>query len=112
MKNRLARNQTFEPKKVISKYRKYNRSMSILFTDFRKAYESAKRVKLWKKIAKFGFPRKIHLVKMAFYYSKAVLKMEGEYSWGFGIKPGVREGDGITPLLCKQEVLENVGEAD
>lgn len=115
IKNRSTTDQIFILKEAISKYWEYNKTMAILFVDFRKAYDSIFRDKLWEKMQRFGIPKKIiNLVKVTLKSSKGVVKMDGEYSKAFNIKTGVRQGDGISPLLFNiviQEALDAASEA-
>lgn len=99
-KGRSTTDQIFILKSIISKYWEYNKGFHALFVDFSKAYDSLNRKSIWKKMEKFGIPKKlINLVKMTTENSKCKVRVEGELSETFEVETGVRQGDGLSPLL-------------
>lgn len=100
VKGRSTSDQIFILKESLAKYYEYNKECFCLFVDFKKAYDSLYRIKIWEKMKKFGIPDK--LVKMASLSVKNTrckVKIDGKTSHMFDINTGVRQGDNISPLL-------------
>lgn len=100
MKGRSTTDQIFILKQLTSKYWEYNKDVYVMFIDFSKAYDSINRNRLWKMMEKYGIPDKIiQLAKMCISESKGKVKIGKEYTDTFDINTGVRQGDGLSPLL-------------
>lgn len=100
VKGRSTTDQIFILKQAISKYWEYNKEFHGIFIDFSKAYDSLDRAKIWDKMKKFGVPRKlINLIKMTIEGSRCKVKIDGTMSESFEVKTGVRQGDGLSPIL-------------
>lgn len=100
MKGRSTIDQIFIMKELASKYWEYNRDLFIVFIDFTKAYDSIDRSKLWSLMKKFKFSDKIiKLIKLCVNDSKGKVKVGREYTEIFEINTGVRQGDGLSPIL-------------
>lgn len=92
--------QIYAFKEILAKYWEYNKEVHALFIDFRKAYDSINRKEIWQNMVDFGIPRKlIQLCKMCILNSKAKVRVENEYTETFEVNTGVRQGDGLSPLL-------------
>ncbi|KAI5715018.1 hypothetical protein M8J77_009060 [Diaphorina citri] len=100
VKERSTVDQIFAFKEIVSKYWEYNQEVHALFIDFKKAYDCIRRDYIWKTMSEFGIPKKlIELCKICVVNSKAKVRVEGEYTETFLVNTGVRQGDGISPLL-------------
>lgn len=52
-------------RQIAEKHYEYNKNLHLVFVDFKQAYDSISRNKLWKTMENFGIPQKyIALVKM------------------------------------------------
>jgi len=72
------------------------------FVDFRKAFDSISRDKLWVTLMDMGYPQ--HLIDLlAKQYGKqlAKVKVAGRLLECFSVKKGVREGCVLSPYLFK-----------
>jgi len=76
--------------------------------DFKKAYDSIDRETLFNTLEEFGADDKsTAIIKSTLTNTKSKVKFMGEISEPFEIKTGVRQGDGLSPLLFNC-VLEKV----
>ena len=68
--------------------------------DFKVAYDSIARVKLYDAMSLFGIPVKlIRLVSMTMTNVTCQVKVDGKLSGPFATTEGLRQGDGLTCLL-------------
>lgn len=80
----------------------------VTFVDFKKAYDSIDRKTLINIITEFGLDNKTtEIIKATLTNTTSKVKFMGELSKVFEIKSGVRQGDGLSPLLFNC-VLEKV----
>lgn len=87
-------------KQVVEKSHKYNKDTYLLFVDFKAAYDSINRDKLWEVMDSFGIPAKLtRLIKSCTYNSKSKISFGGELSGEFQITTGLRQGDALSPAL-------------
>lgn len=116
MKNRSTTDQIFILRQAISKYWEFNKQFYGLFIDFSKAYDSLCRKKIWEKMESYGIPNKlIRLIELSVKNSKCKVKVENEYSATFEVKTGVRQGDGLSPILFNialEEALKEVNKTN
>ncbi|KAL1452545.1 hypothetical protein WDU94_006766 [Cyamophila willieti] len=100
VKKRSTTDQIYAFKEIIAKCWEYNKEVHALFIDFKKAYDCINRDYIWKTMREFGIPLKlIELCKICVKNSKAKVRIEDEYTEVFHVNTGVRQGDGISPLL-------------
>ncbi|XP_054289682.1 uncharacterized protein LOC129004977 [Macrosteles quadrilineatus] len=100
IQGRSTTDQIFTIKQSLSKYWEYNKEVHLLFIDFQKAYDSVLRKKMYEKMKMFGIPDKlINLTRMCIQKSRCKVKINGEYTSSFEVTTGVRQGDGLSPLL-------------
>lgn len=87
--------------KWIIKHRKTrSQNLVIAFIDFKKAYDCIHRNSLLKVLEEFGLHRKlVNLIRMTLTDTKAKVKFRGQLSEEFDIRTGLRQGDGLSPLL-------------
>jgi len=90
--------------------------MVCLFIDFNKAYDSLNRKKIWSLMEKFGIPKKlIKLSRLSVINSRCKVRVNGEMSEDFGVDTGVRQGDGLSPILFNlalETALQQVKKSD
>lgn len=79
-----------------------------VFVDFKKAYDSIDRKTLMGVLEEFGVDKKTrNLISQTISNTHSKIKFMGEISESFEIKTGVRQGDGLSPILFNC-VLEKV----
>ena len=94
--------QIFTIWQILEKMAEYRHDTYHLFIDFKAAYDSMARVKLYDAINSFGIPAKlIMLVRMTMTNVTCQAKVQGKLSGPFDITKGLRQGDGLTSLLFK-----------
>ena len=73
---------------------------SLLFIDFKKAYDSARREVLYNILMEFGIPKKlIRLIKMCLTETYSRVRVGKNLSGMFPIRNGLKQGDALSPLL-------------
>jgi hypothetical protein len=112
MKGRSTINQIFILKEIISKYWEFNKEFFAIFIDFQKAYDSINREKLWIKMERFGIPKKlVNLARSSITEATCSVRVNGQVSESFRINSGVRQGDGLSPILFNiaiEEALQKI----
>lgn len=84
------------------------RNTVITFIDFKKAYDSIDRETLFKIMEEFGIDRKTRkIIEQTLTGTTSKVKFMGEISEPFEIETGVRQGDGLSPILFNI-VLEKI----
>lgn len=84
------------------------RNTVVTFVDFMKAYDSIDRETLFDTLKEFGIDKKtISIIQATLTNTTSKVKFMGEVSDPFEIRSGVRQGDGLSPLLFNI-VLEKV----
>lgn len=84
------------------------RNTTVTFIDFKKAYDSVDRQTLFNTLEEFRIDRKtLTIVKDTLSGTISKVKFMGEASDPFEIDTGVRQGDGLSPLLFNI-VLEKI----
>ena len=99
-KNRSTIDQIFTLRQILEKRREHNLAVHNVFVDFQKAYDSIHRDGLYTIMAEFGIPQE--LVKMAAICLDGVrsrVQMGNRRGDPFGVNTGLRQGDGLSPLL-------------
>lgn len=116
IKGRSTTNQIFMLKEIVAKYWEYNKEFFAVFIDFQKAYDSIIREKLWSQLEKFGIPRKlINLIRMTVTGSRCSVRINGCNCEPFEINSGVRQGDGLSPILFNiaiEEAMQIISQID
>ena len=68
--------------------------------DFKKAYDSIHRPALFQILEEQGLDQKTRkIIEQTLTNTKSKVKFMGKLSKSFEIKAGVRQGDGLSPLL-------------
>jgi len=87
-------------KQVVEKSHEYNKDIYLLFVDFKAAYDSINRDKLWEVMDQLGILAKLtRLIKSCTYNSKSKISFGGELSEEFPVTTELRQGDAISPAL-------------
>ena len=78
----------------------HNQELHMLFVDFKQAFDSIDRYKLFKAMEDMKIPYKlITLVKMTMKNTTARVKVTNKLSNSFTFNAGVRQGDGLSTTL-------------
>ena len=86
---------------MLEKKWEYNEEVHQLFIDFKKAYDSVRRV-LYKILMEFGIPRKlVRLIKMSLTETYSRVRVGKNVSDRFPVRNGFKQGDALSPLLFK-----------
>lgn len=92
--------QIFTLRQILEKSREYNMDTYHLFIDFRSAYNSVIRTKLYQTMSDLQIPPKItRIVKAIMAKIVCKIKVQNELSKTFETIKGVRQGDGLTCTL-------------
>lgn len=87
-------------KQVAEKSHEFNKDVHMLFVDFKAAYDSIDRNKLWNVMSRIGIPEKlIRMIKTCVQGSKCKVNFGGDYSNEFLVSTGLRQGDALSPAL-------------
>ena len=99
-KHRSCSEQIINLKNIINYRRIRGKPTTVVFVDFMKAYDSVDRRSLMNTLDEFGVDRKTTaLIKQTLTDTMAKVRFQGELSEEFEIKTGLRQGDGLSPLL-------------
>jgi len=87
-------------RQIAEKHYEYNEDLHLVFVDFKQAYDSISRNKLWKTMENFGIPQKyIALVKMCNINTNFKVRFWQETSIQFKVQTGLLQGDALSPML-------------
>lgn len=105
-KGRSCVEQIWSLKRVLENY--ISKDLVVVFVDFKKAYDSVDRDVLFNILVEFGVDTKTtEIIKQTLTDTRSKVKFMGELSKEFEIKTGVRQGDGLSPVLFNC-VLEKI----
>ena len=97
---RSTTDQLFSIRQILEKCKEYNIELHQLFVDFKAAYDSVIRRKLWRVMEELGIPDKlISLTKLTLIGSNGRVRIRNRYSDAFDIEEGLRQGDPLATLL-------------
>lgn len=97
---RSTSDQLFNIRQILEKCKEYNVEIHQLFVDFRAAYDSVKRSKLWRVMEEFGIPSKlISLTKLTLCGATSRVRIRNKLSEAFDVMEGLRQGDPLATLL-------------
>ena len=78
----------------------YIQAVHQLFIDFKKVYDSVRREVLYNILTEYGIPMKlIRLIKMCLTETYSRVRVGKNLSDIFPIRNGLKQGDGLSPLL-------------
>ena len=99
-RNRSTIDQLFSIRQILEKKWEYNGTVHQLYVDFKKAYDSVKREKLYSIMLEFGIPKKlVRLIRMCLNGTKSRVRVGRQFSDTFEIHNGLKQGDALSPLL-------------
>lgn len=92
--------QIFTIKQLQQNTYEQNLSLHLLFIDFKQAYDSIKRKRVYEALKKLGIPGKLRrLVEMTLKKTVNRVTMEGDVSESFLVEKGLRQGDPLSTTL-------------
>ena len=98
--SRSTTDQLFVVKQILEKCWEYNVDVHQIFVDFKQAYDSVDRVKLLNGLDELGIPTKlIRLIKATMDKSASKVRVGKEATDIFQTQSGLRQGDGLAPVL-------------
>lgn len=98
--DRSTTDQLFVIRQIMEKCREFNVETHHLFVDFKAAYDSVIREKLWHTMEEFGFPKKlIAMSKLTLTQVTSQVQIRGIKSDAFETIDGVRQGDPLATLF-------------
>jgi hypothetical protein len=85
---------------MTEKHNEYSLDLHMLFIDFKQAFDSINRKRLFEATDKTGIPHKlIRLTRMTMCQTKARVKIDNQLSAPFEFNKGVKQGDGLSTAL-------------
>ena len=99
-RGRSTLSQILSIRRILEECRKYNKEITLCFVDFRKAFDTISREKMFEILHLYGIPQKIIEAVRAMYCNTTatVISPDGETK-PFEIKAGVLQGDTLAPFL-------------
>jgi len=98
-RNRSTTDHIFCIRQILEKKLKYNEVVHQLFIDFKKAYDSVRRVDLYNILIEFGIPMKlVRLIKMCLSVTYSRVRVGKNLSDAFPIRNGLKQEDALSPL--------------
>lgn len=92
--------QIFSMRQILEKMTEYGTDTHHLFVDFKAAYDSIARVKLYDSMSHFGIPQKlIRLTRLTMANVQSQVRIDGALSESVPCNKGLRQGDGLACLL-------------
>lgn len=99
-KGRFIVDQVFTLRQILEKTREHNIDTYHLFIDFKSAYDSVIRSKLYQAMNELQIPSKIiRMVKATMAKVTCKVRIQNELSEPFETTRGIRQGDGLARLL-------------
>jgi hypothetical protein len=112
-KNRSITDQCFVVSQIFEKFFEFNIDIHCLFIDFKQAFDSLNRQKIYSILQKSGIPKKlIELVKMTLTNTNAKVLIQNETTEPFDIISGVKQGDTLSTLIFNVVLNDAIKEID
>ena len=87
-------------RQILEKKWEFGNDVYQLFIDFKKAYDSIKREKLYNIMLEFGIPKKlVRLVRVCMSDTFSRVRIGKDLSDEFCIRNGLKQGDSLSPVL-------------
>jgi sorting nexin-29 len=98
--NRSTTYQLFVIRKMMKNYYEHSMDLHKLFVDFRKAFYSVNRERLYEAMKQMEIPDKfIRLTRMTMSIIHGKIKIDNKLSTKFEFSAGVKQGDGLSTVL-------------
>jgi sorting nexin-29 len=98
--NKSTINQLFILRQMTEKQNEHGLNLRTLFIDFKQAFDSINRKRLFQTMDKMGIPQKlIRPIRMTMCQTKARVKIDNQISAPFEFTKGVKQGDGLSTSL-------------
>lgn len=99
-RNRSTSDQIFSIRQMMEKLWEHGIDLHHLFIDFKQAYDSVDRQTLWRAMVTMGIPPKyVRMVRASITNSRGCVCVQNTMSRAFGISCGLRQGDGLSPVI-------------
>lgn len=107
-KNKSITDHIFVIMQVMDKSYEFAKDLHMVFIDYKQAYDSIDRERLWKILKNFGLPTKlINMIKLCNTNTSSRVKVNNEISSSFTINSGLKQGDAMSPVIFNM-ALESV----
>lgn len=107
-KNRSTTDQIFTIRQIMEKGWEHNTPIYQLLVDFKQAYDCIDREALYAAMEELGIPHKlVKLTRITMVHSNCQVKIQNKLTDNFVTDIGLRQGDGLAPILFNL-VLEKV----
>ena len=98
--NKSTIDQLFILRQMIEKHNKHGLDLHMLFIDFKQAFDSINRGRVFVAMDRTGIPQKlIWLMRMTMRQTKARVKIDNQLGVPFKYDKGVKQGDGLSKTL-------------
>jgi len=112
-KNRSISDKIFIIRQMMGKHYEHNQELHILSVDFKQAFDSIDRYKLYQVMEDMKIPCKLNtLVRMTMKNITARVKVSNKLSNSFTFNAGVRQGDGLSTTLFILALHHGVQQTD
>ena len=99
-RNRSTSDQMFTIRQLLEKKWDFCETIHQLFIDFKKAYDSIKRSKMYQILVLLGVPKKlVRLIQICLNGSTGKVRVGGNVSEPFMIRDGLKQGNGLSTVL-------------
>ncbi|KAL4123073.1 hypothetical protein QTP88_015305 [Uroleucon formosanum] len=90
----------FTLRQIMAKFYEFDKELHLIFIDYKQAYDSINRDKLWEALEVLGIPKKyVSLIKGCNNRTVCRVRFLQEMSETFEVKSGLRQGDALSPTL-------------
>jgi sorting nexin-29 len=99
-RNRSTSDQLFTVRQILTKCWEFDVDIYQLFVDFKQAYDSINREKLYRILLTFDIPAKlVKLIKATMNNTKCRVRIGGQLTDEFMVSQGLKQGDALAPTL-------------
>lgn len=90
----------FTIRQIMEKYYEHDKELFMIFVDFKQAYDSINRQKLWTALRNFEIPEKlVRIIEICNSNTYCRVRYRGELSLQFEVRSGLKQGDAMSPIL-------------